>query len=100
MIQVCHSLVITNSSRKLHVPPSLPTFHILLVLLVPREPILPKGKQSQNQQQEEKDRIILMMTEKKSLIMRRQFPILGRNLAGDFLPKVAEGNGISDDKFM
>ena len=53
----------SSKSRKLHLPPSLPTFHILLVLLVPRKPILfywPKGKQAQSQQKEKKARIILI----------------------------------------
>ena len=36
----------SSKSRKLHLPPSLPTFHILLVLLVPRKPILAQRETS------------------------------------------------------
>ena len=69
------------------------TFYILLVLLVPRKPILAQRVTSPRPAEEEKAKIILIGYKLNyfCLIMRRQFPTLGRKLTGEFLPKVEEG---------
>ena len=89
-----------KKSRTLHLPPFVSTFHILLSSSgSSKKPkykyIWALSKNKPKTSKRGKDKSDWLKTKLFCLIMKRQFPTLGRKLAGDFLPKVGEGRNYS-----